>query len=229
MGGKLLRIPGGVEVAGKTHTTDDQLPHLTLGHGHPEPIDHSEIPAVEWQADAHGHAAVEQGCTRHHGRLGGTVGVPHLPAVDREPLAQLGRAGLAAEDQQSHIFERLDRPQRGEGGYGRHDGDAAGRQPRAEIEPAAHERSRSGYQTGTAGPCQPHLFSGRVEGDRQSGQHTVTGTERFFREKQSRFCINEGGGRPVAHRDSFRGSGRARSEDDPGVIVDRGCVDDIRR
>ena len=47
-----------------------------------------------------GRSPVERGGAGHDGRLGRTVGVPDLAALHGEPLGQLRRARLAAEDQQ---------------------------------------------------------------------------------------------------------------------------------
>ena len=48
-----------------------------------------------------------------HGGLGGTVGVPHLASgAGASRVAELRRAGLAAEDQQPDAGQRLERPQR---------------------------------------------------------------------------------------------------------------------
>jgi hypothetical protein len=56
------------------------------------------------------------------------------PSID-EALRQLGRAGLAAEDQQADLVERVGRPERGQRRHRRDDSDALGDQPRAEVHP----------------------------------------------------------------------------------------------
>ena len=145
-----------------------------------------------------GRLAVEQGGAGDDGRLGGAVGVPDLAAVDREARGELGRAGLAAEDQQAHVLERLGRPERGERRHGRDDGDAARGQPRAEVDAAAHERARRGNEAGAVAPGEPHLLARGVERDGEAGEHAVARAERLVAQEEARLGVDERGGGAVA-------------------------------
>ena len=109
----LLGVLGRVEVAGQPDAADDQLARprrrrprspCASTTARSQPSSGSPIRT--------GPVAGEPGAARDHGRLGRAVGVPHLAAVGREPLGELGRAGLAAEDQQPHVVQRLRRPER---------------------------------------------------------------------------------------------------------------------
>ena len=101
-------------------------------------------------------------------------------------------------------------------------GDPLGGEPRPEVHPGPHQRARGGDQAGAVAPRQPHLLAGRVEGDRQPGQHPVIGTDRA-RSTRNRLGlgVDEGRGRPMRDGDALGHAGRARGEDDPGVVVDR--------
>ena len=101
--------------------------------GSPGRVDDREGPAIEGKPDPDGTLPVQQRRARDHGRLGGAVGVPHLPTFGDQARDQLGRARLAAEDQQAHVLDRVLRPQRGERRHRRDDGDAVADQPGPEI------------------------------------------------------------------------------------------------
>ena len=178
-----------------------------------------------------GARAVQPRRTRHHRRLGRAVGVPHLAAVHGQPLGQLRRARLAAEDQQPHRLERLGGPQRRQRRHRRHHGDVAGHQPRAQVHAAAHQRARRGHQAGAVPPGQPHLLARRVERDRQSGQHPVAGPNGVVLQEHLRFRVDERGGAVMGDRDTLRGAGGSGREDDPGVVATqrRPCAPSPRR
>ena len=76
--GVLLGVLRGVEVAGEPHSPDDEFAHLAVGDRAAIGIDHGERPAVEWEADAHGNRAVEEGGAGDDRGLGRPVGVPDL-------------------------------------------------------------------------------------------------------------------------------------------------------
>ena len=90
--GVLLGVLGRVEVAGEPDSADDEFADLALGDRVAVGVDHGELPAVEGQADAHGHGSVEQGGAGHDGGLGRSVGVPDL-ALGRRRAARRARAG----------------------------------------------------------------------------------------------------------------------------------------
>ena len=209
MGCELLGVLYAIQIACQTHTTDDEFAHGTLGHGHPGLIDDSQVPAVQRETDTHGCAAVEDGGAGDDRRLRGAVGVPHLTAIDREPLAQFGRAGFATENQQSHIVEGFRGPEGGEGRHCGDDGDTAGGQPRTEVEAASHQRSRRRDEARSARPGEPHLLDRGIEGHREAGQHAVAGAERLGSEEQPRLRIHEGGRGAMGHGDALRCSRRA--------------------
>ena len=144
--GVLLEVLRGIEVAGEADAADDELAGLALGDLLALGVDDGERPAVEREPDPHRHRAVERCRARHDRRLGGAVRVPYLAAIGREPGGQLGRAGLPAEDEQSHILERRDRPHRCEGGDRRDHRDRLADQPRGEVLARPHERTRRGHQ-----------------------------------------------------------------------------------
>jgi hypothetical protein len=108
----------GVEVAGQTHAPDDQLARLSIGNALALRVDDGEVPAVEREADAHGGLAVELGTAGDDGGLGGAVGVPDLAGVGGQARADLGRARLAAEDEQADVGEGVGRPEGDEGRHG---------------------------------------------------------------------------------------------------------------
>ena len=200
-----------VEVAGQTDAADHQLADPTDGHRLAVLVDDGQVPAGQRQADADRPLAAQRGRARDDGRLGGAVGVPHLAAVDGEPLGELRGARLAAEDQQPHRFERLGGPQRGQRRHRRHHGDVAGDQPRPEIHAAAHQRPRRRHQAGAVPPGQPHLLAGGVERDRQPGQHPVAGADRVVlagrsapRRRRTRPRCDASPRRPWACRSSRR-------------------------
>ncbi len=220
--GVLLGVFLRIEVPGQPDAADHQLPDLARCDRFTGGVDHGQIPARQRQPDADRRAPGELRSARDHGGLGGSVGVPHLAAVDRESFGKIGRAGLAAEDQQSNRLQRLSRPQRRQGGHRRHHGDVAGDQPRSEIHPAAHQCTRGRHQARTVPPGQPHLLAGGVESDRQTGQDPVVGSDRTVLQEHPGLGVDECGGVAVADGHAFRGTGGSGGEDDPGVIADLG-------
>ena len=219
-GGVLLGIFGRVEIPGQTHSTDHQLADLAGRNGLPVAIDHCEVPAGQRQTDADRHGAVELRGARHHGRLGGAVGVPHLAAVDGKTGTELGRAGLAAEDQQSHRFEGLRWPQRRQGRHRRDNSDVTLHQPRPEVHTRPHEGTWRRHQACAVAPGEPHLFAGRVERDRQAGQHPIARTQRLVLQEHLGLGIDERGGIAVGHRHTLRRPRGTGGEDDPCVVLD---------
>ena len=144
-------------------------------------VDHGELPAGQRQPDPHRALAGQPRGAGDHGRLGRPVRVPDLAALDGQALGQLRRAGLAAEDQQPDVLERLDRPQRGQGRHGRHHVMRCSASHGPEVDAAAHQRPRGRHQAGAVPPGQPHLLAGGVEGHGQPGQHPVVRAERLAR------------------------------------------------
>ena len=97
----LLGVLRGVEVAAEARPADHQLAGLARGApGSPCGIDDRELPAVAAAARSAPAVGDERRRARDDRGLGRPVGVPHLPAGGGQPLHQLGRARLAAEDQQ---------------------------------------------------------------------------------------------------------------------------------
>ena len=182
--------------------------------------DDREVPPVERVPDPHGPVAGQQRRARDDGRLRRPVRVPDLAPLPDQPRDELGRAGLAAEDEQPHAGQLLGPPQPGERRHGRDDGDALRHQPRAEVHAGAHQRARRGDQAGAVRPREPHLLAAGVERHGQPRQHAVARAERCRLEEQPRLGVHERGGRPVRDRDPLRCAGRARGEDDPGVVVE---------
>jgi hypothetical protein len=215
----------GVQVAGQAHPADDQLAGLAHADRVAVRADHGQLPAGQRQPDPDRALAGQRGGTGDHGGLGGPVGVPDLAALDGQPLGQFRRAGLAAEDQQPDVFERLDRPQRGQGRHGGDHGDPLLGQPGTQVDAAAHQRTLGRHQAGAVPPGQPHLLAGGVERHRQPGQDPVVRADRRLGgtgEEEPRLGVHERGGRAVADRDTLRGAGGAGGEDDPGVVVGSG-------
>ena len=217
----LLRVLRGIEVARQADAADNQFADLAFGHRLALGIDDREIPTAQRQSDTDRAVAAQRGGARHDRRLGGAVGVPHLAAGDGEPVGELGRAGLAAEDQQPHGFQRLRRPQGRQRGNRRHDRDVARHQPRTEVHAAADQRARCGHQARAVAPRQPHLLARGVERDRQSGQDTVVRADRGVRQEHGRLGVDERRRVAVGDRDALRLAGGTGGEDDPRVVV--GC------
>jgi len=224
--GVLFGVFFGVEVAGQADPADDEFPGFAFGDAGPGGVDHGEVPALQWQADAHRAGAAEQGGAGHDGRLGGAVGVPHFAPAGADARGQFGRAGFAAEDDQAHQFEGVVGPERGEGGHCRHDGHAMADQPGPQVGAGAHQGSGRRHEAGAVAPGQPHFLAGGVEGHRQAGEHPVAGAEGFGLQEQSGFGVDEGGGGTVRHGHALGNAGRTGGEDDPGVVVGAG---DARR
>jgi hypothetical protein len=215
----LLGVLGGIEVAGQAHSADDELAGAADGHGHALLVDDGEVPAIQWEPDPHRIGAVEDRAARDHGRLGGAVGVPHLPPRRLQSGRELGRAGLPAHDQQSHLLERRVRPEGDQGRHGRDDRDAVRLEPRADVHARAHERARRGHEACAVRPGQPHLLAARVEGDREPGHDPVAGHDRGVLQEHPRLRLDEGRGIAVRDRDALRLPRGAGGEDDPRVVV----------
>ena len=228
--GVLLGVLLRVEVPREPDAADDQLAAGARLDLVPALVDDGEVPAVEREADPHRRLARELRAARDDRRLGGAVGVPDLAAVLDEPCGELGRAGLAAEDEQAYGGQRLGRPESDERRHGRDDGEVVRDEPRAELHAAAHERSRRRDEAGAVPPGEPHLLARRVERDRQPRHHAVAGAERLALQEQVGLGVDEGRGAAVRDRDALGGTGRAGGEDDPGVVGDGrdGAVGDRR-
>ena len=220
--GVLFRILFRVEVARQAYPADDELTDLAHGDRLALLVHDSEIPTGQRQADADRAFAIEPRRARDDRRLGGAVGIPDLAACGvgarREPLGKLGRAGLAAEDQQPHRFQGLGGPQRRQRRHRRDHRDVARHQPRAEVHTAAHQRPRRRDEARTVPPRQPHLLTRRVECHRQPGQHPVARAQRVVLQEHLRLGVDERGRVAVGDGDSLRGSRRPGGEDDPRVV-----------
>jgi hypothetical protein len=222
----LLGVLRGIEVAREPDAADDELAGRALGDRLALRVDDGEVPAVQGEADAHRVGAVELRGAGDDRRLRRPVGVPDLPARGLQASRELRRAGLAAHDQQPHGLERGVRPQRDQGGDGRDDGDGVREQPGADVDPRADQRARRRDQAGAVAPGQPHLLAARVESDREARHHPVARAQRGVLQEQAGLGIDEGGSAAVGDRDALGLPGRARGEDDPGVVRGGG-VDDL--
>ena len=218
-------IPGGVldgvEVAGEADAADDELAALPEGDFVTLSVDNGEVPAVEGEPDPHRTRCRHLRATGDDGGLGRAVRVPHLATRRDESRVEFRRQGLPTEDDEPHLRQRVEGPQRDEGGDGRDDGDPVRGQPRGQVHPGAHQRARRRDEARAVAPGQPHFFAARVEGDRQSGHHPVTRAQGCLLDKQSRLRVDEC--RRVAMGDGHslglaRRSGR---EDHPGIVARR--------
>ncbi len=218
----LLGILRRIEISRETDAADDELAGAALGHRHPLGVDDGERPAVQRQADAHRAFCAERRGARDDGGLGRAVGIPDLPTVRAQAGRELGRARLAAEDQQPHVLDRLAGPHGRQRRDRRDDGDALTEQPGCEVLAGAHERAWRRYQARAVPPREPHLLARGVEGDGEPREHPVVGAERRVLQEDPRLRVDEGRGRAVAHGDALRDARRPGGEDDPGVVVDRG-------
>lgn len=218
----LLRVLLGVEVPGQPDPADHELPAAAHRHQFPGLVDDGQLPAVQRQPDADRLLAGHQGGTGDDGRLGRPVGVPDLPPLRHEPLHQLGRAGLAAEDQQPYVVEGLRLPERGERRHGRDDADLLFDQPGAQVGATAHLGARHGHQTGAVPPGQPHLLAGGVEGDGEARHDPVAGSDRVLGQEEGGLGIDEGGGAAVTDGHALGFAGGAGGEDDPRVVLGPG-------
>ena len=190
--------------------------------GSPVGVDDGEVPAVEGEPDADRSVAGQQRAAGDDRRLGRAVGVPHLAAVADEPRRELGRAGLAAEDEQPDLVEGVGRPQRRQGRDGRDDRDAAAR-PATGRGPCRVRTSdaRRRHQAGAVPPGQPHLLAATrrtpPRGRPAPGRRGRSGRRRRNsgprRRRRRRRAVGDG--------DALGYAGRARGEDDPGVVVER--------
>ena len=68
-------------------------------------------------------------------------------------------------------------------------------------------------------PGEPHLLAGRIEGDREPGEHPVTGAERVVLQEENCLRVDKCRGRAVCDRDPLRHAGGSGGEDDPGVVI----------
>ena len=104
-----LAVEPRIEIAAQPDSADDQLAGLAERDRLAGLADDCDLPAGQRPADRDGGAGVHARGGAHDGGLGRSVRVPHL-ALGREPPRELGRAGLAAEDQQSHRRRARPRP-----------------------------------------------------------------------------------------------------------------------
>ncbi|MDH6113258.1 hypothetical protein P3T34_005473 [Kitasatospora sp. MAP12-44] len=218
---ELLGVLGRVQVARGADAADQQLAGLVPGDRLALAVDDGDLPAGQRRADPHRLPGRQQGRAGHHGGLGGAVGVPELAVRCGQPVDQLGRAGLAADDQQPDPLQALDRPERQQGRHGGDHGDPALHQPGPEVGAGLDQRARRRDQAGGVPPGEPDLLAGGVEGHREAGQHPVAGAERVRPQEEPGFGVDEGGRRAVADRDALGAAGGAGGEDDPGVVVGR--------
>ncbi len=217
--GVLLRVLPGVEIPREPDPADHQLTAAAHRHRLPGLVDDGQLPAVQRQPDPDRLLAAHQRRAGHDGRLGGSVGVPDLAPLRHQPLRQLRRTGLTAEDQQPYVVQGLRFPQGGQRRHRRHDGDLLLDQPGPEIGTAPDLRARHRHQTGPVPPRQPHLLAGRVERDRQPGHDPVAGPDRLLGEEQRGLGVHERGGAAVADGDALGLPGGTGGEDDPRVVL----------
>ena len=224
----LLEILRGVQVTCEPHAPDDQLADVAGVHAAPVRVHDGERPAVQRQADADRSAGVQRRGARDDGGLGGAIRVPHLAAVGHEPRGQLRRHGLAAEDQQTDVLDRLSGPHGGQRRDRRDDADPLPDEPRGEILAGTHEGAGRRHEARAVAPCEPHLLARRVERDRQPGEHAVARPDRGVLQEQARLRVHERRGGPMRHGDPLGDPGGPGGEDDPGVVVDAGRRDGDR-
>ena len=226
--GVLLRILGRIQVGRESHAADHQLADAAHFHRHALLIDDHQVPTIQRQPNGHRPARQHLLRTGDDRGLGGAVGIPHFAVLGGQAVHQLLRAGFAADDEQADIIQRLSRPQARQGRHGRHDGDIAADEPRAQVHAGAHQRSRRRDQAATVAPGQPHFLAGGIEGDGQPGEHTILRAERPVRvidQKEAGLGIHKGGRGTVAHGHALRLAGRTGGEDDPrGVFGARGIA-----
>ncbi len=89
-GSILLGVLRRIEVAREADTADDEFTGRALLDGVAVGVHDGEIPSVEGQADADRSGAVHQRRAGHDGRLGGSVGVPHLASRNGETFDEIG-------------------------------------------------------------------------------------------------------------------------------------------
>ena len=154
------------------------------------------------------------------GGLGRAVGVPHLAALDGQPVGQLGRARLAAEDQQPDLVQRLGRPQRGQRRHGGHDGDPL-RRPATARGRCRCAPARAAPAPGRRRAARPATSPRTRRRTRPTGRPAPGRRARAARrlQEQPGLGVDEGGRRAVGDRDALGRAGRARGEDDPRVVV----------
>ena len=222
----LFRVLGRIQVGRQSHAANHQLADAAHFHRHALLIDDHQVPPIQRQANGHRPSGQHLLRTGDDGGLGGAVGIPHLAVLGGQAVYQFLRAGLAADDKQADIIQRLGRPQARQGRHGGHDGDIAADEPRAQIHAGAHQGSRRRDQAATVAPGQPHFLAGGIEGDGQPGEHTILRAEwpvRVVYQKEAGLGIHEGGRGTVAHGHALRFAGRTGGEDDPrGVFWERG-------
>lgn len=220
--GVLLGVLLGVEVAGQADAADHELAAAAHRHRLTGLVDHGQFPAVQRKADPDRLLAGQQRGAGDDGGLGGAVRVPDLAALGDQALGQLGRAGLAAEDQQPDLTQVVRLPERGQCRHRGDHGDLLFHQPGTEVGAAAHLGAGYGHEAGSVAPGQPHLLAGGVEGHGQSGHDPVAGCDRLLGEEQRGFGVHEGGGAAMADGDALGLAGGAGGEDDPGVVLGAG-------
>ena len=112
-GRELLRILFRIQVAGQADAADDQLAGLTPAHRLVVFVNDSQVPAAQGSANGNRAHPVHGGAAGHDGGLGRAIGVPQLAGFGGQAGGQLRRAGLAAEDQQTHGIQGLIGPETG--------------------------------------------------------------------------------------------------------------------
>ena len=222
----LLRILLWVQVAGQTHATDDQFAGLAQANGLALLIDDHQIPPIQRQTD-------RNRAPRNHPLRAGddrglrrAVGIPHLAVLGGQAVHQLLGAGLAADDEQADIIQRLRRPQARQGRDRGDDGDIAANQPWTKVHTGAHQGTRSRDQAAAVAPGQPHFFAGCVEGNGKPSQHAVFRAKRavgMIDEEEAGLRVHEGGRGAVAYGHALRLARGTGGKDDPrGIFWPRG-------
>ena len=212
-----------IQVAGQADATDDQLAGLAPAHRLVVLIDDCQIPATQGSTDGNRAHPIHGGAAGHDGGLGRAVGVPQFAGISGQTGGQLGRACLAAEDQQAHGIQGLVRPQSGQGRHGGHGGHAAGNQPGAQVHAGAHQGARGGHQTGAVAPGQPHFLAGSVEGYGQASQHAVARSQGLVLQEHLRLRVHKSGRVAVGNGHALGLAGGTRGEDDPRVGLQVGA------
>ena len=123
-----------------------------------------DIPAPQGMADRDRLKGPDARDGADDGCLGRPVGVPHLTALGETPT-ELGRAGLATQDDQSDLGQRLALPHRGQGRHGRDHRHVVLEKPGSEFHAGLHQRAWTGHERGPVAPRQPHLLATGVEAD----------------------------------------------------------------
>ena len=206
-GRELFRILLRIQVAGQADAADDQLAGLAPAHRLVVLVNDCQVPAAQGSADGDRAHSVHGGAAGHDGGLGRAIGVPELAGIGGQAGGQLRRAGLAAEDQQTHGIQGLIGPEASQGRHGGHGRDTAGNQPRTQIHAGANQGARGRHQAGAVAPSQPHFLTGSVEGHGQSGQHAVARGQRLVLQEHLRLRVHEGSCVAVGDRHALRLAG----------------------